>query len=151
MTKLKVFADDKLSIAKLTISLYDRVENTVRKQEKMLVTSIFSFSHSVFQSPIFRVVLCGTDLNSPCRPFSPLIDIRRHYVCTVCIPAVVKSTMLPSNCCVTAFSACLFLLAGLMDESSQSVCREKKNIYIYRYMRRGLAKGRLLLLFDALH
>ena len=49
VTKLKAFADDKLNIAKLTISLCDTVENT-GNWEKMLVTSIFSFSHSVFQS-----------------------------------------------------------------------------------------------------
>ena len=28
MTKLKAFADDKLNIAKMTISLFNRVENT---------------------------------------------------------------------------------------------------------------------------
>ena len=33
ITKLKAFADDKLNIAKMTISLYDRVENTVGKGE----------------------------------------------------------------------------------------------------------------------
>ena len=48
LTKLKAFADDKLNAAKMTIFLFDTVENTVEK-EKMLVTSIFSFSHRVFQ------------------------------------------------------------------------------------------------------
>ena len=33
MTKLKAFADDKLNIAKTTISLYDGLENTVGKGE----------------------------------------------------------------------------------------------------------------------
>ena len=33
MTKLKAFADDKLNVAKMTISLFDRVENTVGKGE----------------------------------------------------------------------------------------------------------------------
>ena len=33
MTKLKAFADDKLSDAKKKISLFDRVENTVVKGE----------------------------------------------------------------------------------------------------------------------
>ena len=33
VTKLKAIADDKLIIAKMTISLFDRVENTVRKGE----------------------------------------------------------------------------------------------------------------------
>ena len=42
MTKLKAFADDKLNIAKMTISPHDRVENTVGKEENAF--------HSVFQS-----------------------------------------------------------------------------------------------------
>ena len=46
---MKVFADDKLNIAKMMISLFDWLENTVGK-EKMLVISIFSFSPSVFWS-----------------------------------------------------------------------------------------------------
>ena len=50
MTKLKEFADEKLNGAKMTIFLFDRVENNVGKGEHMLVTSIFSFSHSVFES-----------------------------------------------------------------------------------------------------
>ena len=33
LTKLKVFADDKLNFGKITISLLDRVENTVVKGE----------------------------------------------------------------------------------------------------------------------
>ena len=33
MTKVKTFADDKLNVAKITISLIDRVENTVGKGE----------------------------------------------------------------------------------------------------------------------
>ena len=33
MTKLKAFADDKLNITEMTISLYDGVENTVVKGE----------------------------------------------------------------------------------------------------------------------
>ena len=49
MTKLKAFAYHKLKVAKLMIFLFDRVENTVGKGE-MLVSSIFSFSQSVFQS-----------------------------------------------------------------------------------------------------
>ena len=51
VTKLKAFADDKLYIGKMTISFYDRVrEKTLWEREKILVTSIFSFSHSFFQS-----------------------------------------------------------------------------------------------------
>ena len=33
ITKLKAFADNKVNIAKMTISLFDRVENTVGKGE----------------------------------------------------------------------------------------------------------------------
>ena len=47
--KLKAFGDDKIDVAEMMISLLDRVEDTVGKGE-MMVTSIFSFSHSVFQS-----------------------------------------------------------------------------------------------------
>ena len=47
MTKLKAFAEDKLNVAEMKITVYDRVENTAEKG-KMLVTSMFSFSHSVF-------------------------------------------------------------------------------------------------------
>ena len=32
-TKLKVFEDDKLNIAKMTFSLFDRIENTVGRGE----------------------------------------------------------------------------------------------------------------------
>ena len=40
--KFKTFADDKINVAEMMISLTDRVENIV------LVTSIFSLSHNVF-------------------------------------------------------------------------------------------------------
>ena len=33
VTKSKAFADDKLNVAKMTITLFDRVENTVGKGE----------------------------------------------------------------------------------------------------------------------
>ena len=49
VTKLKAFADDKSNVAEMKISLNDRVANTVGKGENA-GTSIFSFSHSVFQS-----------------------------------------------------------------------------------------------------
>ena len=49
MTKLKAFAGDKMNLAKITISLCDRGENTVGKQENAGFQHFF-FSHSVFQS-----------------------------------------------------------------------------------------------------
>ena len=48
-TKLKAFADMKLNAAKMMISIFYRVE-TLWEKEKMLVTSIFSFSLNNFQS-----------------------------------------------------------------------------------------------------
>ena len=52
MTKLKAFADHRLNVAVMMISFFDRLENTVGK-EKILETSIFSFSLTVFQSLIY--------------------------------------------------------------------------------------------------
>ena len=43
------FADDNSHVAKMIIYLYNRLENIAEK-EKMLVTSIFSFSHNVLQT-----------------------------------------------------------------------------------------------------
>ena len=54
MTKLKAFAHNKLNFAKMMISLFHRVENTVGKGENVGYTSIFSFSHSVFQNLVFK-------------------------------------------------------------------------------------------------
>ena len=51
ITKLKTFADDKINVAQMMISLFDRVENIVGKGE-MLDTSIFSFSRNVFKMPL---------------------------------------------------------------------------------------------------
>ena len=47
-TKLKAFADDKLDVTKMIISVIDRVENIVEKGE-IACTSNFSFSHKVFK------------------------------------------------------------------------------------------------------
>ena len=49
-SKLKAFADDKMNVAKMMIYVFDRPENIVGKG-KMLVTSIFYFSHNVFKKP----------------------------------------------------------------------------------------------------
>ena len=47
-TKIKAFADDKLNVAAMMISAYDR-KKTMWEKQKILVTSIFSFSHNVFK------------------------------------------------------------------------------------------------------
>ena len=48
LTKLKAFADDKFSLAKMTISLFDRVENTAGKEENDGFQNFVPFFHSVF-------------------------------------------------------------------------------------------------------
>ena len=45
MTKLKAFADNKLNIAKMSISLFDRVENIVGKTEKCWFQHFLLFPH----------------------------------------------------------------------------------------------------------
>ena len=52
-TKLKAFADDKLNITEMIISVFDRVENIVGKGE-IACTSNFSFSHNVFKEFLFK-------------------------------------------------------------------------------------------------
>ena len=53
MTKLKAFADDKLNIVKMAISLFDKVENSVGKGENvgyqyfLLLTQCFPKSSSL--------------------------------------------------------------------------------------------------------
>ena len=44
MTKLKAFADNKLNVTEIRISLYDRVENTVGKGKKCWLPAFSSFS-----------------------------------------------------------------------------------------------------------
>ena len=76
VTKFKEFADNKLNVTKMTISLYNR-EKTLREKEEMLVTSTFSFSQSVSTAPFFDVVksqVCGVKSLNTCflihAPFS---------------------------------------------------------------------------------
>ena len=52
-TKMKAFADDKLNVTKMIISVFDRVENIVAKGE-IACTSNFSFSHNVFKRHLFQ-------------------------------------------------------------------------------------------------
>ena len=47
MTKLKTFADNKLNVAIITISLFDKVENTVEKGKKYWLPA-FSLFPTVF-------------------------------------------------------------------------------------------------------
>ena len=53
--KLKAFADNNSNVTNMTISVLERTE-TLRKKEKMLITSIFSFSHMFSKGCFLRVV-----------------------------------------------------------------------------------------------
>ena len=66
---LKAFADNIISVTeKLTICFGKSIKHSAKKKEKMLVTSIFSFSHNVFKRvPIQgreNSGLCSEELNS---------------------------------------------------------------------------------------
>ena len=52
VTKLKALADDKLKVAKMRISLFDRVENTVGKGEKCWLPAFSPFP-TVFSKAFF--------------------------------------------------------------------------------------------------
>ena len=52
-TKLKAFADDKLNVTKRIISVFDRVENIVRKRE-IACTSNSSFFQNIFKGLLFK-------------------------------------------------------------------------------------------------
>ena len=56
MTKLKAFADNKLNIARVTISLCDRAENTVGKEENAGYQHFLLFPQCFPSSIFFRVV-----------------------------------------------------------------------------------------------
>ena len=65
-SKLKTFADDKLNVTQMIITVFDRVENIVGKGE-VVCTSKFSFSNYVFKRLLSqtrqKVSLCGNGLN----------------------------------------------------------------------------------------
>ena len=52
MTKVKAFADDKLNVDKMSISLLDRVENTERKGENA------GYQHFLFFPSVFFKAFC---------------------------------------------------------------------------------------------
>ena len=56
MTKLKAFVDDKLNVAKMTISLSHRVENTVGKEENAGYQHFLLFPTVFFEGFFCRVV-----------------------------------------------------------------------------------------------
>ena len=68
-TKLKAFADDKLNVTKMIISVCDKLENIVGKGEIACISNFsFSFSHYVFKSLLSqtrqKVTLCWNGLNA---------------------------------------------------------------------------------------
>ena len=55
MSTLKTFADDNLNVAEIMDLVSDRVETFWEKQ-KILVTSIFSFSRNIFKRFYFKFI-----------------------------------------------------------------------------------------------
>ena len=56
-SKLKAFVDDKINVNEKLKFCLGRDRNIVWEKDKMLIFSIFSLSHNVFESPlIFRLV-----------------------------------------------------------------------------------------------
>ena len=53
-SKLKSFSDDKINVTKSLKLVLERVEN-IMQIEKMLIISIFSFSHNVFKRLLIQV------------------------------------------------------------------------------------------------
>ena len=62
MTKLKALADNKLNGAKIGISLFDRVENTVGKGENVFSPFPTMFSKGFFVGVVKSGGLCGKKL-----------------------------------------------------------------------------------------
>ena len=60
---MEALADDKINVTEKWKLVSGRVENIVVKKEKIMVISIFSFSHNVFKSLLFqgpyKSGLCG--------------------------------------------------------------------------------------------
>ena len=57
LTKLKAFADDKFTVPRITISVFDRVENTVGNGE------IFGYQHFLLFPKTLSKALCSIRLN----------------------------------------------------------------------------------------
>ena len=66
-SKLKTFADDKIYVTEKVKFVLGTIKKTLWEKEKMLVTSIFSFSHNVFKSLFlqgrYKSGLCVKELN----------------------------------------------------------------------------------------
>ena len=73
-TKLKAFADNKLNIAKMTISLYDRVENNVVKGENAGLP-VFSPFPTMFSKVVFFRVAKSWDCVVKSLPFTKQLRI----------------------------------------------------------------------------
>ena len=54
LDRSKAIAEDKINVDEMITSLSDTAENFVGKGENAGFTSIFSFSHNVFKSPLFQ-------------------------------------------------------------------------------------------------
>ena len=68
LVQIESIADDKINLTEKTNFLFGMGRKHCGKKEKMLVTSIFFFSHNVFKrlqfQGLWKFGLCGKDLNS---------------------------------------------------------------------------------------
>ena len=114
----------------MPISLFDKVKNTIREKEKMLVTSIFSFTKNVFKNLLpqghFNLGLEDKQL----RKWSAgVLDVRQDPSCTYLDLSVILACMarslaggiyappvLPVR--ISAPSALGFLVGGAVSEST---------------------------------
>ena len=67
-TKLKAFTDDKLSVTKMIVSVFDRVENIAGKREIACTSNVFKMLLSQTRQ---NVSLCGNGLKEIAQSIDP--------------------------------------------------------------------------------
>ena len=97
LSELKAFADERINVVKKIKICLRKGRKTWWKKEKMLVTSIFSFSHNVFKrgcvvkglSPFFNPRIFSENIKNMKLTISP--HIRFSYLFTSCTCSVGSS------------------------------------------------------------
>ena len=112
--KLKEYAGNKIDVTKKLKFVLGRIENLVRK-EKMLVTSIFAFSHNVLKGLFFRAVKsrdCVVEITSWLYP---------HFFRWLCF-------IFPSKFCPLSVTSCSPYFLSLLDNDNNNKSGSKVNI-----------------------
>ena len=76
MTKLKAFADNKINVAQMMISVCDRVENTVGKGENACYQHFLLFPQYFQRASFLWSWLCGTKLKKEFQIYSYIFCLR---------------------------------------------------------------------------